>query len=89
MNDTEQGPRDGDHAQKTWGYRLESSLLIGALLTGVWMLVVVVTGGVPLNTPENLSFLLNSTLNNMINLSGLIFLIQAIRFWLRSSRPTS
>ncbi len=89
MNGAEQRLRNSAYAPKTWRSRLESSLLIGALVTAVWMAVAVVTGTWPLDTTESLSGLLNAALNNLINLSVATFLIQALWFWVRSNRQTS
>jgi hypothetical protein len=96
MDNTERAPRDGNPPQTTWGNRLESSFLIAALLTPVWMVGAMTVGGWPLDTTENISVFLTAALNTLINLSALTFLvhviwllIQAAWFWFRSTRPTS
>ena len=51
-----------------WRSRMGSSVLIGALVVAVWMVVVLISGW-PVDTTENLSGLLNAALNNLLNLS--------------------
>lgn len=87
MSDSELSPQGGDQVPRTWGDHLESSLLTGTLVTTAWMLVVLITGGWPVDTTENLSGLLNAALNNVLNISALTFLLQAI--WFRRRRPSS
>jgi len=71
---------------KTWGALIKSSLVIGLIVTGVWMVIVVAAGGWDPRGAEGMSGLLANGFAIFVVLSGCSFIVKAVWRSLRKSR---
>ena len=73
-------------SNKTWGDRIKSSLLIGLIISGVWMAIMLVTGSYhPFagghQGAADMSGLLGNGFGIFVFLSSITFVVKAVRFY--------